>query len=251
MFANYHTHTTRCRHAAGADREYVEAAIKSGLTILGFADHTPLPDRAMCGMAPEELPGYVASLAALRQEFQKELTLHIGLELEFNPKAFPRQLDFLKENGVEYLILGQHILFGIPGDPGMHIPTDNEHLLDYHCGLIKEALDTGKISYVAHPDSFNFTGSKEVYDKHLRQLCRHANDLHIPLEINLLGLRTDRYYPREHFWQIAGEEGCQVVLGCDAHEPISFFDTKGPEKAKYLIDTYQLNVIDTVSLRSL
>ena len=71
MFANYHTHTTRCRHAAGTDREYVEAAIKSGLTILGFADHTPLPDRAMCGMAPEELPGYVASLAALRQEFQK------------------------------------------------------------------------------------------------------------------------------------------------------------------------------------
>ena len=53
MFANYHTHTTRCRHAAGTDREYVEAAIKSGLTILGFADHTPLPDRAMCGMAPE------------------------------------------------------------------------------------------------------------------------------------------------------------------------------------------------------
>ena len=23
MFANYHTHTTRCRHASGTDREYV------------------------------------------------------------------------------------------------------------------------------------------------------------------------------------------------------------------------------------
>ena len=28
MYANYHTHTKRCRHAAGEDREYVEAAIK-------------------------------------------------------------------------------------------------------------------------------------------------------------------------------------------------------------------------------
>ena len=43
MFANYHTHTARCNHASGTEREYVEAAIKSGLKILGFADHTPYP----------------------------------------------------------------------------------------------------------------------------------------------------------------------------------------------------------------
>jgi len=251
MFANYHTHTSRCGHAAGTDREYVEAAIKSGLKILGFADHTPFPDRAFVGMGPEDLPGYVASISTLREEYKNEIALHIGLELEYDPNRFAPQLEFLKNSGVEYLILGQHTLFGLPGDPPMHIPTDDEHLLDYHCGLIREAIDTGKISYIAHPDSFNFTGSKEVYDKHIRRLCRHANDLHIPVEINLLGLRTDRYYPREHFWQIAGEEGCQAVLGCDAHEPKSFFDTKGPEKARYLIDTYQLKVIDTVSLRSL
>lgn len=251
MFANYHTHTTRCRHAAGTDREYVQAAIESGLSILGFADHTPLPDRALYGMTHEDLPGYVASLSSLRQEFQKEIVIHIGLELEYDPRVFTRQLDFLKQNGVEYLILGQHTLFGLPGDPPMHTPTDDEFLLDYHCGLIRDAISTGKISYVAHPDSFNFTGSPEVYDKHIRQLCRYANDLHIPLEINLLGLRTDRYYPRDHFWQITGEESCQVVLGCDAHEPKSFFDTIGPEKAKHLIDTYGLNVIDTVDLRPL
>ncbi len=27
MIANYHTHTARCKHAEGEDREYVEAAI--------------------------------------------------------------------------------------------------------------------------------------------------------------------------------------------------------------------------------
>lgn len=251
MFANYHTHTTRCNHAAGTDREYVEYAIRSGIKILGFADHTPLPDSALVGMGPEDLPGYVASIAALREEFKNEIELHIGLELEYDPKRFDSQVDFLKKAGVEYLILGQHILFGYPGEPHMHIPTDDERLFDYHCGLIREAMDTGKITYVAHPDSFHFTGSKQIYDKHIRPLCRHANRLNIPLEINLLGLRTDRYYPREHFWQIAGEEGCQVILGCDAHEPQSFLDTKGPEKAAVWIRNYQLNVIDTVDLRPL
>ena len=56
MFANYHTHTARCRHAAGADREYVRSAIDSGVKILGFSDHAPFPHRAFVGMQPNVLP---------------------------------------------------------------------------------------------------------------------------------------------------------------------------------------------------
>ena len=41
MIANYHTHTTRCRHASGTEEAYVQAAIQGGLEILGFSDHTP------------------------------------------------------------------------------------------------------------------------------------------------------------------------------------------------------------------
>ena len=38
MIANYHTHTWRCLHAAGTEREYVENAIKGGYKILGFSE---------------------------------------------------------------------------------------------------------------------------------------------------------------------------------------------------------------------
>lgn len=41
MLANYHTHTFRCRHALGEDREYIEHAIDGGLKVLGFSDHCP------------------------------------------------------------------------------------------------------------------------------------------------------------------------------------------------------------------
>ena len=43
MIANYHTHTWRCRHADGTEREYVERTIEGGLKILGFSDHSPYP----------------------------------------------------------------------------------------------------------------------------------------------------------------------------------------------------------------
>ena len=42
MIANYHTHTWRCMHATGTEREYIENAIRGGLKILGFSDHTPM-----------------------------------------------------------------------------------------------------------------------------------------------------------------------------------------------------------------
>ena len=43
MRTNFHTHTMRCNHADGTDRAYVEAAIKSGIKVLGFSDHVPYP----------------------------------------------------------------------------------------------------------------------------------------------------------------------------------------------------------------
>lgn len=251
MFANYHTHTARCRHAVGADRDYVASAVESGVKILGFSDHAPFPDYAFVGMTPDQLPEYVASISALREEFKNDLTMHIGLELEYDPKNFPRQFEFLKSHGVEYLILGQHALFGISNGAGVNMTGSEEKYLDHHCGLQREAMDTGLITYVAHPDMFNFTGSEAVYERHIRPLCRHARDTGIPLEINLLGLRTHRHYPRPHFWQIAGEEGCQVILGCDAHEPEAFLDQTGPDAAAELVCRFGLNLIQTADIRQL
>lgn len=41
---NFHTHTKRCKHAKGEDKDYIDAAIKNNLDILGFSDHGPYPD---------------------------------------------------------------------------------------------------------------------------------------------------------------------------------------------------------------
>ena len=40
MTENYHTHTTRCRHATGTDEEYVLQAIDGGLQESGFEMET-------------------------------------------------------------------------------------------------------------------------------------------------------------------------------------------------------------------
>ena len=41
MDYNYHTHTFRCQHASGTEREYIESALAAGITKIGFSEHIP------------------------------------------------------------------------------------------------------------------------------------------------------------------------------------------------------------------
>lgn len=77
MIANYHTHTWRCRHADGTEREYVERAIEGGLKILGFSDHSPypFPDGYDSGMRMwlDQVEGYVDTVLALKKSMTRIL----------------------------------------------------------------------------------------------------------------------------------------------------------------------------------
>ena len=72
--------------------------------------------------------------------------------------------------------------------------------------------------------------------------------MHIPLEINFLGLREQRHYPSEVFLKIATEVGNDIIFGSDAHEPESVFDWKTEEKAKKIVQELGLHLIEDAIL---
>ena len=41
MKFDLHTHHDRCGHAQGKIRDYIEAAITGGLSVIGISDHSP------------------------------------------------------------------------------------------------------------------------------------------------------------------------------------------------------------------
>ena len=255
MIANYHTHTFRCGHAEGAEREYAENAVKAGLKTLGFSDHTPYdffdsePRNRPMRMKPEELPEYAASVRRLAEEYRDQMEILLGVEAEYYPKYFPRLLQLLRENGVRYMILGQHFLGNEIGAPYCGRPCQDCMVLERYVSQTIEALDTGLFTYFAHPDLIHFTGSETVYEREMRKLCRAAKRTDTPLEINLLGIRDGRHYPNERFWQIAAEEGNATILGCDAHEPEQLLDRAGEEKALSLAARLGIPLIQTIPVR--
>ena len=251
MFHNYHTHTPRCHHAAGTEEEYVQAALQAGLQTLGFSDHTPYPfPRGFISsfrMGVEDLANYADAVRAVQKQYAGQIDIHLGVEAEFYPDYFADMLSLLRDNGVEYMILGQHMLGNEIGEPYLGIPNDANGLERY-CNQSIEAMYTGLFTYFAHPDLVHFVGDPQVYRAQMRRLCRAAKDCGMPLEYNLLGLMGNRHYPNPIFWETAAEEGCHVILGRDAHDPSHLLDNATERKALAFISQTGLTLLENIEL---
>ena len=227
---NYHTHTCRCGHASGTDREYVEKAVAEGFSVFGFSDHSPWPYedfRSRIRMDASELDSYIGSISELKREFSGSIDLRIGLECEYFPGYISWLRDIIAEKDLDYVILGNH--FMLDERTGIYAGsiTEAKDMYDYLDISIK-ALETGLYAYFAHPDLV-FTSVGEFddvcRDVSLR-ICEASKALGIPLEYNLLGERKRSAgmfrglgYPCHEFWEIVREEEADVIIGLDAHSP--------------------------------
>lgn len=254
MDYNYHTHTHRCNHASGTEEEYIKRAIEGGVAYMGFSDHTPyqLPDgrESWYRVSVNEAKDYVADLSALREKYKDKIEIMIGFEMEYYPSCFREMFQTAQKYGGEYLILGQHFFEEEHGDyPHTTTATDDVELLKIYVSRVTDAMKTGVFTYVAHPDIFHFTGDRDCYQQEMRNICKTSKEQNVPLEINFLGIRDNRMYPREDFWEVAGQEKSPVTFGFDAHDVQSAFDGQSLIKAKEMVKQFHLNYIGKPRIR--
>jgi len=253
MIANYHTHTFRCHHASGTEREYVQNAVDRGLKTLGFSDHCPyfFEDGyySTHRMLPEELEDYIQTIRDLQKEFAGKIRLLIGLEVEYYPKFFSKLKDFLDGYPLDYLILGQHFLGNEMDKQHASRESDDEARLAWYTDQTAEALQTGLFSCFAHPDMFRFTGDGDVYRKYAEKQIQNCMNLQIPMEVNLLGASEGRHYPRKDYFSLVGAMGASVVVGCDAHDPDRVAKPEEIAWAEDYARRLKLNVQETMALK--
>ena len=253
LYANYHTHTFRCKHAQGEDREYVEAAIKGGFKVLGFSDHCPwfFDDGHVSGtrMLPKELDGYIASIDNLKKEYKSDITIYVGLEAEYIPELMEKQNKLLQDYTLDYMIIGQHFIQREPYSAYTGFPTEEESNLKTYVDLIIEGMETGRYLYVAHPDLLNFSGSSEIYEKHMLRLCQYLKSKDVPVEINFLGFHGQRHYPSDRFLQIAKKVGNTAIIGVDAHNPDSLLCQMDIEACQRYAENHGLKLLEELPIK--
>lgn len=257
MLTNYHTHTARCGHARGTEREYVEEAIRAGIKILGFADHAPTPpftpEIPQFRMPMSEAPEYISTIQKLKEEYKNDIELHIGFECEYIPMIFDEQRKILGNMGCEYLILGQHFLVYPDGkDVFVNWPdTDDVSMLKNYVDLIVNGVATGRFSYINHPDSFRFTGKNEILMNEYGRICEAAKNAGIPLEFNMQSFRDNDGKPSSDIYKLAKEVGNKVIIGYDAHRPWLLDEPEWFGKCVDYIDSIGLERIEILDLKPL
>ncbi len=228
---NLHTHTFRCKHAKGKPVDYAAAAVEKGIHVLGFSDHTPLPDNNWLPIRMDiaELDAYLDEVKEAKEKYP-ELKILTAAECEY----FPQYHDYfantlLKEKKMDYLIGSVHFypyhgdMVGFWGGFKM-----DKEAFESYTATYTAMLKSGLFLFGAHPDTFGASIEKwdENCEKAAAAICRTAAQLQIPLEINTSGWlkgaqhpESPRPYPLPEFWKIAAELGVKAVVNSDAHAP--------------------------------
>lgn len=239
--------------------EYVRRAIECGITHLGFSDHVPrrYPDGFEKGwkVKTDEVRLYLEEARRLREKYADRITIYIGYEAEY----YPEEENFVENAllyGAEYLILGEHFTSlrdERDDEINRHtvLPSESEERLVKYASVLVEAMKTGLFTHVAHPDIIGFTGDIAVYKRESARICEAALKYGVPLEINLLGIREKRAYPKREFWETAAEVGAPVTIGCDAHRAADTCDESSERIALAMIDELGLKYVGMPTLRPL
>ena len=244
---DYHIHTKLCRHGKGELEDFVKSAINKGLVEIGFNEHYPeefllkkLPKKYHYlipiedySMKTEEFPTYVDQVLHLREKYKDKIKVKLGAEFDF----LPQEATFLKNQidkyEFDYVYGSIHQIFmddkpfAFDDSRFMQLYDDydiddcyNVYFLSLHA-LIKSNL----FDVASHIDIIKKYGKrpkdKKKYNEIIDQTIEILKKNDQVIELNTAGSRkpVKEFYPEDFILKKAYENGIELTLGSDAHQP--------------------------------
>ena len=236
FLSNVHTHTTFCDGKASA-RDMAQAACNLGFVSLGFSGHSPLPYENDWAMKNEDLPRYVETVRALKEEYRGKMEIALGIELDADSR--------IDLSEFEYVLGSLHTLnkdgasFPVDASPELLYTCCDElfggdflALMRYYYDKLYDFVKRQPFTVLGHfdlPLKYNKNGKFiDESDKKYRSLSLEALDGILDLrpelivEINTGGiLRAGRPYPYPApiLLERLKERRARMTLTADAHRP--------------------------------
>ena len=256
---NYHTHTYLCKHAEGDASAYAEEAARQKIEILGFSDHTPLPDNRWpeVRMAMADLDSYERQIDEARRRVPG-LKILKGLECEWDSDYLGFYHDEILDRRQFDFLIGAVHFFKYQGSWYELKQLRTAAHLRAYTDLLIRTMESGLFAFIAHPDGFG--SGYDRWDAETsacsRDILSAAAELDIPLEINGYGFRKSlkptstgprRRYPLNSFWELASSYPVKVICNSDAHRP----EDAGAsiDSARELASRFNLDIIEKLTLR--
>lgn len=229
MPADYHTHTPLCHHAEGNPQEYIEAALRAGLSEYGVSCHAPVEEEPFDNwrMLSSDLPEYFEWVEAARNYAHNRIPVRLGLECDWLPGCEQWITELTRKADWDYLIGSVHYLGGWNFD-------SPELLKSWEEVEVEEAWTRywKEYSAMARSELFDFLGHPDLIKKFshhpggdLRRFYEPAIEAiaesGCAIELNTAGWHRpcEEQYPAADFLNLACAAGIPLLINSDAHAP--------------------------------
>jgi histidinol-phosphatase (PHP family) len=234
MKFDLHTHHERCGHAEGNIRDYIESAIRQGLSVIGISDHSPFfgspEDHPQPGaaMPKSEFDAYVREVLELKEEYKDKIEVLLGVESDFFPEHADTYRKVYERYPFDYIIGSIHQVHGVSifNKKRWDHLSDAEKIAvkeDYH-RLIERSAQSGMFDVLGHIDAMkgNYPGFSDIPAKNSEdRMLKTIAECGVAIEINTSGKTKlcGGWYPSDDLLEKALHYGVRVTMGSDAHIP--------------------------------
>lgn len=234
MKFDLHTHHFRCGHADGNIRDYIEAGIAAGLSVIGISDHTPYfgdPEEhpfPHIAMAKKEFANYVEEVLKLKQEYEGTIDVLLGIESDFFPAHAEVYRKVLAQYPFDYIIGSVHSVSEVSIFNKNRWKNQNKQdkiaTKEAYYSLIQQSARSGMFQILGHIDAMkgNYPAFSDIpADAAIDETLRVIAENQIAIEINTSGKTklSGGWYPSDAILERALHYGVEVTFGSDAHTP--------------------------------
>lgn len=245
---DYHTHTFRCGHAVGSMRDYVEAAMRAGVTDVGLTDHLwlyfvpPAERDPRWAMTEEQFDTHYAEMLTVREEYRGRIDVRVSVEADFVAGHEEELQAVLGRYEFDYVLGSVHFMDGwLIDDPDQAHRYREERVAEIYrryFANIRRALRLGCFDVLAHfdlPKKFGFLPEEDLTAV-VAETLDLAKEKNVAIEVSTGGLRKPigEIYPAPAILHEMRKRDIPIVLSSDAHAPeeIAFDFAKGVALAR-------------------
>lgn len=242
-YSNFHSHTQYCDGKATAE-EIVKRAIELKFESLGFSGHAPVPHGEEWCMTFESLPEYKKHILELKEKYKNDITLYLGLEIDYIP-GITKSFDwYMNEYDLDYNIGSIHIVKVPEVDKYWFIDGPKKGYLNglkelFNNDIRKatkafyeqsmEMIETQKPQVIGHIDKVIMHSYSDLISPNsnwhwdlLKTTLDTAKKHDSIVEINTRGIYSGKYpftYPDNKAIEYCHKNNIRLMVNSDSHHP--------------------------------
>ncbi len=233
MKFDLHTHHERCGHASGTIEDYIKAAIRAELQVIGISDHSPFfareGDHSSPGiaMAISMFPEYVAEVLSLKQKYAGKIEVLLGMESDYFPAVIDVYRKAFEHVPFDYIIGSVHLsggasIFNKTRWQGLTLAQKIVQKEEYY-RLVQGSATCGLFHVLGHIDAMKgyYPEFSEIPTDIIEETLRIVGEHGLAVEVNTSGKTkwSGGWYPSDEILERAFFYDVDITLGSDSHIP--------------------------------